>query len=197
VVSRCALARARWPRIAGRSRGSERQRRGRRSRRADLGSNGIEPGPAKPQRSGGFAIATSLGLWVRFSDWSERGIGRPAIPTERMEENVPRGPESARSHTMWGVRRSPRGSPPARRRRAAGEVERDRRALALGGRGDRGRVAVVEDRGRRAADSGYWMVIGGIQTTPGVSMVPVSSHFSTSSSLARRAASSPSRFLAN
>jgi len=37
-------------------------------------------------------------------------------------------------------------SPPSRRRRAAGEVDRDRRALALGGCGDRGRVAAVEDR---------------------------------------------------
>jgi hypothetical protein len=57
--------------------------------------------------------------------------------------------------------------------------------------------AAVEDRGRRAADSGYWIVIGGIQTTPGVSIVPVSSHFSTNSNRARRAASSPARLLAN
>ncbi len=49
----------------------------------------------------------------------------------------------------------------------------------------------------RGCCSGYWMVIGGIQTTPGVSMVPVSSHFSTNSNRARRAASSPARFLAN
>ena len=51
----------------------------------------------------------------------------------------------------------PECSPPARQRRAAGEVERGRRALALGGRGGRGRVPAVKDRGRRAdsaSDSG-------------------------------------------
>jgi len=37
VVSWCALARARLRRIAGRSRGLEKQRQGRRSLRADLG----------------------------------------------------------------------------------------------------------------------------------------------------------------
>jgi len=37
------------------------------------GVNRTEPGPAKPQRSGGFAISPSLGLWVRFSDWNEEG----------------------------------------------------------------------------------------------------------------------------
>ena len=118
-----SLATARLRRIAGRSRGLERQRHGRRSRHADLGSSRTEPGPAKPQRSAGFAIAPSLGLWVRFSDWSEGGIGRPAIPTERREENVARGPESARSNIGWGVGRSVGRSPPARRRRAAGEVD--------------------------------------------------------------------------
>jgi len=71
------------------------------------------------------------------------------VPTERMEENVVIGPAPARSQIRWGVRRSAGRSPPARRRRVAGEVERDRRELALGGRGDRGRVAAVEDRGRR------------------------------------------------
>ena len=73
VVSWCALARARWPRIAGRSRGPKQQRQGRRSRRADLGRNRTESGPAESQRSGDSAIATRLGLWVRFSDWSEEG----------------------------------------------------------------------------------------------------------------------------
>ena len=67
------VALGRWPRIAGRSRGPEWQRHGRRSRHADLGSSTTEPGPAKLERSGGFAIAPSLGLWVRISDWSEEG----------------------------------------------------------------------------------------------------------------------------
>jgi hypothetical protein len=61
-----------------------------------------------------------------------------------------------------------------------------------------GRVRYKEGRNAMlAAASGYWMVIGGIQTTPGVSMVPVSSHFSTNSKRARRAASSPALLLAN
>jgi len=124
AVSWCALARARWPRIAGRSRGPEQQRQGRRSRHADLGPSRTEPGLAESERSAGFAIATSLGLWVRFSDWSEEG------------------------QTVWSSRRVEGGK--RGQRSAAGEVERDRRELALGGGVGRGRVAAVEDRGRRA-----------------------------------------------
>ena len=133
MVGWCALARARWPGIAGRSRGPERQRRGRRSRRADLGGSRTGPRPAESQRSGDSAIATRLGLWVRFSDWSDGGVGRPAIPTEWKEENTARGPESARSHKRWGLRRSVEGSPPARRRRARALTRRDRGTLAFRG----------------------------------------------------------------
>ncbi len=158
VVSWCALARARWPRIAGRSRGLERQRHGRRSRHADLGGYRTEPRPAKPQRSGGFAIATSLGLWVRFSDWSDGGIGRPAIPTARREENAARGPESARSHIGRGV--WPRSN--AARRRAKGAQRwrmvgptsasaRRARYPRTRGRGRRPRTAGVRARRRRRA----------------------------------------------
>jgi len=45
------------------------------------------------------------------------------VPTERREENVVIGPAPARSHKRRGVRRSPRSSPPARRRRAALAVD--------------------------------------------------------------------------
>jgi hypothetical protein len=117
-----SLATARLRRIAGRSRGLERQRHGRRSRHADLGGYRTEPRPAKPERSAGFAIAPRLGLWVRFSDWSEGGIGRPAIPTEWREENAARGPESARSHTGRGVRPCTIAARRRAVRRAAGEV---------------------------------------------------------------------------
>ena len=55
---------------------------------------------------------------MRFSDWSEGGIGRPAIPSEQREENAVRGPESARSNTGGGAT-SLECSPPARQRRAA------------------------------------------------------------------------------
>jgi len=116
VVRWCALARARLRRIADRSRGPQQQRQGRRSRRADLGGNRTGPRPAESQRSGDSAIATRLGLWVRLSDWSKGGIGRPAIPTEWREENAARGPESARSHIGRRVR--PRSN--AARRRASG-----------------------------------------------------------------------------
>ena len=44
-----ALWRATWPRIAGRSRGLQRQRRGRRSRRTDLGANRTGPRPAESE----------------------------------------------------------------------------------------------------------------------------------------------------
>jgi len=43
------------------------------------------------------------------------------VPIERREENVVIGPAPARSHKRWRGRRSAEGSPPARRRRAAGE----------------------------------------------------------------------------
>jgi hypothetical protein len=45
------------------------------------------------------------------------------VPIEQREENVVIGPAPARSHKRWGVRHSARGSPPARQRRAAGEVD--------------------------------------------------------------------------
>ena len=45
------------------------------------------------------------------------------VPIERREENVVIGPAPARSQKRWGVRRSAGGSPPARRRRVAGEVD--------------------------------------------------------------------------
>ena len=44
------------------------------------------------------------------------------VPIEQREENAARGPESARSNTGW--RLQPYSNrPPARRRRAAGEVD--------------------------------------------------------------------------
>jgi len=124
------------------------------------------------------------------------------VPTERREENVEGGKRRHRSGA--GAITQKEGGASFATKQPAGEPQarsvggrRFRRELALGGDVNRERVAVVEDRGWRAADSGYWMVIGGIQTTPGVSRVPVSNHFSTSSNLARRAASSPARLLAN
>jgi len=44
------------------------------------------------------------------------------VPIERTEENAARGPESARSHIGRGGVASPECSPPARRRRVAGEA---------------------------------------------------------------------------
>jgi hypothetical protein len=73
--------------------------------------------------------------WVRCIAGRSRklvrnaGSGRPAIPTERREENAARGPESARSQLRRGVGRSPRGSPPARRRRAALEADGSNESL--------------------------------------------------------------------
>jgi len=55
-----------------------------------------------------------LGAFLRLE---RGGTDLLIVPTERREENAARGPESARSHTRWGVCRSVGGSPPARRRR--------------------------------------------------------------------------------
>ena len=67
-----------------------------------------------------------------FSDWSEGGIGRPAIPAECREENGVRGPESARFLTReWGVTTT--NSPPARRRRAAEEERQTDKSSLLEG----------------------------------------------------------------
>jgi hypothetical protein len=111
--------------------------------------NRTGPRPAKLQRSGGFAIATRLNLWVRFSDWSDGGIGRPAISTERREENAARGPESARSHIGKGVRPC---SKVARRRAKGAQRARSTaptRACSRRGRGPRPR-----GRGRRPRTAG-------------------------------------------
>jgi len=131
VVIWRSLATGRLRRIAGRSRGPQRQRRGRRSRHADLGGNRTGPRPAELQRSGDSAIATSLGLWVRFSDWSDGGTARVshqlssrgqrgAVPSgvydqeARLEPPVPSadGAREARS------RREEESMPEHRRRRA-------------------------------------------------------------------------------
>jgi len=96
------------------------------------------PGAAKPpRRPRGWRDRTAprgIGVKRRFRDRDEigplaaflrlerGGTDLVIVPTERREENAARGPESARSHKGRGVR--PRSNrPPARRRRAALEVD--------------------------------------------------------------------------
>jgi len=110
---------------------------------SDLPSPSLNPAPGAPSRRG----AVAEGLVARAA---RRGqLVRVSVPDGRVSRAAAEV-RDRRDHTQGGGASFAGSSPPARRRRAAGEVERDRRALAIGGRGDRGRVAAVEDRGRRA-----------------------------------------------
>jgi len=109
-----ARQRARWPRIADRSRGLEQQRQGRRSRRADLGVDRTERGPRNRSAA---EIPRSR------RDWASGCVSPTGARRDRSRDRPDRvegGKRGQRSGIGAGWAR---GSPPARRRRAAGEVD--------------------------------------------------------------------------
>ena len=77
----------------------------------------------------GRAEVRRLGAFLRLE---RGGTGLVAVPTQRREENVPRGRGSARSfQSGWGVTTSK--SPPARRSRAADEERQTDKSSLLEG----------------------------------------------------------------
>jgi len=150
VVSWCALARARCrvSRAAAEARSNSAM-----GGEAAAPTSGVTGLNQAPRRRSEAEAERSRRRWA-YDGVSPTGVrrDRSGDRTDRAEGGKRRHRSGAGAITkkVGGGRRSAGGSPPARRRRVAGEVERDRRALALGGRGDRGRVAAVADRGRRA-----------------------------------------------
>ena len=94
------------------------------------------------------------------------------LPLGKSRRARPDGAFRGRVGGGWGRKNRVRGRRPARMQPAgapqarSGRGRRLRRELALGGDVGRGRVAAVEDRGRRA--DGHWFELAGYSHTPGI-----------------------------